>query len=125
MSSSAYTTRRPGTACGTTVGGATGAGSVTSSQEPALTLCEFGPGGAVDQRVAGVDERRGGGAGQPEQPRHGLVQAHPVEAVRHGQGTVVAASGERGGHARSRWSALWVAPASAGAPSRPARWPSR
>ena len=69
---------------------AAGAGRVTSSQEPALTLSDFGRGDAVDQRVAGLDQRGRGGPGEPEEPGDGLVQPHAVEPVRHRQGPLVA-----------------------------------
>src|SRR3954452_14539485 len=44
MSSSAYTTARPSTGRASTTGGPAGAGSVTSSQSPALTLSDLGRG---------------------------------------------------------------------------------
>jgi hypothetical protein len=48
-------------------------------------LVGLGPGYAVDGGVAGLDQRCGGGAGEPEQPGDRLVEAHPVEAVGHRQ----------------------------------------
>src|SRR5690242_2080377 len=44
MSSSLYTTTRPATGSGTTAGAAAGAGSVTSSHDPAVTLSDLGRG---------------------------------------------------------------------------------
>ena len=45
------------------------AGSVTSSQEPALTLSDLAGAAPSTERVAGLDQGGGGRAGQPEQAR--------------------------------------------------------
>ena len=88
MESSSWMILMPSTISGTTRAGRP-RGDVTSSTAPGQHPVALADGGAVDLDVARGDQLGGAGAGEPEHPRHGGVDALAREAVGHRQDAVV------------------------------------